>query len=269
VFIVGNGSPEPETTTPTQDPEKTPTATPTTTPIPPTPTATDTPMPSQNQPENAITGKVCALGFGKDPDTFYLRAAEFNNLDFSHAQPGVKASVTITDTAKTLNNVTLDRGTHTSTCVAEMSDDLLAAMGIYPDVTIELADRLERHFIIREVPIEIKITNPLNGANVGANIPNPAGTYIGIPPDRTLWLVVFVDGNFYPQRGPATILSDTEWLYGTIFFGGENLGFSVMAVLADDEAGEVLRNHTDGLPIPNELPVGAIVYDVVDVFRVQ
>lgn len=242
--------------------------------ITPTPTIAPTPVQTSTstpEPENIVVGPVCLASEDKDPNTLYLRQADFQNLNLLHQQAGVKISVYLAETGKTQQNITLDLGTQSPLCAVEMSPDLLAPLGIIADVTLEVADRPERQFTIAEMPIEIEIANPFDGEIVSGRIYDDAqGTYANLPPDRELWLVVLVGSNYFAQRGPAILIDEVNWQYGTIYFGNEDSGtgkYTLLAVLAAPQAVMEFQNHLDGSALGSQLPPGAIIYDRVEVVR--
>jgi len=104
------------------------------------------------------------------------------------------------------------------------------------------------------------------GPEVGEDVPLVKGTYSNIPADRQLWLVIFIGSNFFPQDGPAVLLPDRTWNYGTIHFGGPG-DFIVYAVLADVEASSLFRQSVKQLKSMPQLPAGAEVYDAVNATR--
>ncbi|MEW5988911.1 MAG: hypothetical protein AB1791_19985, partial [Chloroflexota bacterium] len=199
--------------------------------------------------------------------TLYVSQAAFISLNLEHPQPRVKVSVRLEAGGTTASYVTLDVDSDLTGCAARLSPDLLQLLGLTSDLDLVAAARLDRRLVLAEMPITIEIISPADDTVVGPSIDSPGGVHSGIPADRQLWLVIFVDDHYFPQSGPAARVSPTEWNYGNIFFGGTNKSYTVLAVLADAEASATLENYTDGPPLPEGLPVGAIIYDRVNVFR--
>ena len=213
-------------------------------------------------------GKVCEAEEGSDTNTIFLRQAEFNTLGL---QRRAKVNILVQDTGGRANNVTLEMDPDLADCVAKLPRTLRAPLKVMDDTSLTVDKRPEHHFAIVEVQIEIAITSLKAGTKVGREVPSVAGTYVGIPADRDLWLVVFVGNNYFPQTKPATLVPDVrEWEYGTVYFGEPDSppgDYTLLAVLADSDASEEFWKHFDGSAIHGELPVGAIIYDRVKVTR--
>lgn len=237
----------------------------------PTPTSTPpsaTPAPTESNGNGFNTeGKVCEIAQGDDTNAIFLRQVEFNNLGLPRR---TKVDVVLQDTKKEATYVTLELDTGLTGCVVRLSSTLRTALGIPNDTDVPVEQRLDRRLLISESPIEVEVVSIKSGAPVGHQVPTVSGTYVGIPVDRSLWLVVRADSNNYPQNGPAQ-LAGGSWTHGTVYFGQADSGagaYTLLAVLADEEASAEFRLHLDGSAI-QELPVGAIVYATVGVTRNQ
>lgn len=91
-------------------------------------------------------GKVCQIRSGWDTHTVFLRQPEFN----AFAVPvGTTVDVTVIDTGKTVENVTLGLDSGMATCVVRLSERLRKDLGVADDTALELDKRPMRQFRIR------------------------------------------------------------------------------------------------------------------------
>lgn len=126
---------------------------------------------------------------------------------------------------------------------------------------------------------EIKITKPSEGSTV-SQIVDVEGTSMDIPTGYELWIMVYpsVVNRYYPQDKrdlPIHIMANGDWLGKAIVGGSMDTGleFKLFVVLADESASNEVITYLDeckrrkSWPGLEELPEGAVAYDVVSVIR--
>jgi len=96
--------------------------------------------------------------------------------------------------------------------------------------------------------IEVKITEPADGAPV-EQVTTVRGTSRNVPPDRKIWVVVFLPkfGRYYPHNAPADVQSDGQW-FSLCYIGQPNakdagLNAQIIAVLADSSVQTTFENY--------------------------
>lgn len=90
-------------------------------------------------------GQVCKIESEQDPNTVYLRLAEFNDLGILK---GTVVSVTF-DTGRTVTDVLLDLDSEITACAVRMSGSLRQALGVDQDTELDIEVRPIRSFSIR------------------------------------------------------------------------------------------------------------------------
>jgi tetratricopeptide (TPR) repeat protein len=94
-----------------------------------------------------IQGKVCAIKVDQDTATIFLRQAEF---DAFGVPAGTTVSVTVLDTGKTVEKVTLGLDSSLTICSVRLAKSLREALGVAEDTYIELLEsRPDRQISIR------------------------------------------------------------------------------------------------------------------------
>jgi uncharacterized protein YraI len=153
------------TATPPPLPIVTPTTEPTPTSLPPAPTATPTettpatpapPAPTPTLP--SFMGKVCQIKRDSDTSTIFLRQAELDALELP---TGTKVTVTVGDTGRTFDNVTLGLDSELKICMVRLSKPYREALGVAGDTDINPPEnRPDRSFgITQTLPRGKKATN--------------------------------------------------------------------------------------------------------------
>lgn len=128
--------------------------------------------------------------------------------------------------------------------------------------------------------VEVKITNPQNGATIPQASIDVEGTSKEIPAGQTLWIMVYPHGvnRYYPQDQrdlPIVMMANGGWS-GQAIVGSDSdsgLEFKLFAVLADENANTAIIDYLDeckangSWPGMETLPEGAMPYDKVSVTR--
>ncbi len=92
-------------------------------------------------------GKVCMIKSGQDTNTIFLRQAEYNAFG---VPAGTTVSVTVLDTGRTVENVTLGLDSGLATCSVRLARSLREALGVAGDTDIDSpGNRPDRGFFIR------------------------------------------------------------------------------------------------------------------------
>jgi uncharacterized protein YraI len=118
------------------------------------PPPTPTPTPTSN-----ITGKVCEIWSGWDTSTIFLRQEEFNALKLPIR---TKVTVTLCNTGRTFDNVTLGLDSEMETCVVRLSLPYREALGVAGDTNTPTPQaRPDRQFDITQtsLPMNKEATN--------------------------------------------------------------------------------------------------------------
>jgi hypothetical protein len=103
--------------------------------------------PPANEETFDFEGRVCQIRSGQDTSTVFLRQTEYN--DFG-VPAGTTVSVTVLDTARTVEQVTLGLGSDIATCVVRLSRSLRETLGVAGDTDIDPpSNRPEHQFSIR------------------------------------------------------------------------------------------------------------------------
>lgn len=103
-------------------------------------------LPPANESPTNFVGKVCMIRSGQYTDTIFLRETEFNAFGVS---AGTTVKVTMHDTGRTAEQVTLGLDDSITTCVVRLSERLREALGVADDTDIDPPeDRPIRHFTI-------------------------------------------------------------------------------------------------------------------------
>lgn len=126
---------------------------------------------------------------------------------------------------------------------------------------------------------EIKITKPSEGSTI-SQIVDVEGASMDIPTGYELWIMVYpnVANRYYPQDKrdlQIHIMANGDWLGKAIVGGSMDTGleFKLFVVLADESASNEIIKYLDecklrgSWPGLEELPEGAVAYDVVSVIR--
>lgn len=111
----------------------------------PPPTRTPPPLPFN------CGGKVCRINQGQDTNTIFLRQAEFSALGLPE---GTKVTVTVLDTGKSRENVTLGLASDVVECTIRMSESLRTDLGLADDTDLPVENRPTRQFSIHPYELE-------------------------------------------------------------------------------------------------------------------
>ena len=121
---------------------------------------------------------------------------------------------------------------------------------------------------------EVEITYPYDGAIVEIR-EMVRGTSQKIAEGQAIWIVVYVDGRYYPQDDPADVQVDGDW--SSLAFIGieEDVGrkFDIIAVLANKDAQDAFNAYLVQAKVKKtwpgleKLPNGAEIYDRITVTR--
>ena len=114
----------------------------------PTPIHTDAPSPTPSQVPQpfTFTGRVCQIKSGWDVNTIFLRRAEFDALGLPI---GTRVTVTVGDTGRSVEHVTLSLDSGLRVCSARLARSPRDALGVNDDTDIQPeSDRPQRQFII-------------------------------------------------------------------------------------------------------------------------
>jgi hypothetical protein len=128
-------------------PDPIPTVVPPPTPPPPTPTPV------------IFVGKVCQIRSGSDTSTIFLRQAEFDALGLPLE---TRVTVTVRETGRTFDNVTLGLDRGLETCMVRLAKSYREALGVAEDTDITPPEnRLDRSFEISQtsLPMNKETTN--------------------------------------------------------------------------------------------------------------
>jgi hypothetical protein len=108
-----------------------------------------TPPPTPISPPADVAGKVCMIKSGWDTNTIFLRQAEFDALGLPI---GTRATVTVRDTGKSIEGVTLSLNSSLKVCSVQLSQPLREALEIDEDTFIKpQSERPDRKFDITQI----------------------------------------------------------------------------------------------------------------------
>jgi hypothetical protein len=104
-------------------------------------------LPPANNESIDFQGRVCMVKSGQDTNTVFLRQPEFDTFG---VPAGTTVSITVVDTGKTAENVTLGLDSGLVTCVVRLPERLRGTLGVADDTGIDSPEeRPDHQFSIR------------------------------------------------------------------------------------------------------------------------
>jgi hypothetical protein len=121
----------------------------------------------------------------------------------------------------------------------------------------------------------VEFTSPKDGATVPPEV-TPRGTAENMAGEK-FWIVLLLDSNHYPQRGPVQVRSDNSWKAPKVFIGGpqdSGTDWEILAVAADTSKARkwfidylARGKRTGDFPPKEKLPGGTATVGSVAVTR--
>lgn len=206
------------------------------------------PPPTPASPPASFTGKICQIKSGQDTSTIFLRQAEFDALGLPI---GTKVVVTLRDTGRTVENVTLGLDSGLAMCSVRLAESLREALGVAYDTDIVLESRPDHQFDITllSLPTACLITEPANGDENLSYEDEVRATCSNVPDSLYVWILVYShhDYRYYPQPGP--IGSGSGDYVGKAYLGTptEGIGdrFDIIVALANETVSVKLRQDAE------------------------